>query len=105
MESIKRSFVTEDTNKIKKVHFKHPELVSENAENLVKEEYYALQEAKQELYKARERVRELEGVYEGKKKTFDDWSNLFTLEFDTHEVQYTVNKVLLSVKGDSVNIL
>lgn len=80
MKEIRSKMIVEDRSKVKAVHFKYPEMMNENAQEEIKNDYNELLSLEEELYSAREVVRELE-----KKKKFEEKTLLCTLEFETSE--------------------
>ena len=64
--------IVEDRSKVKAVHFKYPEMMNENAQEEIKNDYNELLSLEEELYNAREVVRELEKKLAEKKKKFDE---------------------------------
>ena len=85
MKEIRSKMIVEDRSKVKAVHFKYPEMMNENAQEEIKNDYNELLSLKEELYNAREAVRELEKKLTEKKKKFDEKTSLCTLEFETSE--------------------
>ncbi len=90
---------------IEKVIFKFPELVTSNAEDLIKKEYYTLRHTEEKLQEARALVRSLEGELNTLRKTFEGKSQLFDLVFNTTSKEVQSHKCNVSIKGDSVHIL
>lgn len=85
MKEIRSKMIVEDRSKVKAVHFKYPEMMNENAQEEIKNDYNELLSLEEELYNAREVVRELEKKLTEKKKKFDEKTLLCTLEFETSE--------------------
>lgn len=78
----------EDKSRIKNVVFHYPNLMSENADEEIKEEYYKIQEFEELLDSARENVRHLESTIKELKNSFSSKASLFTLEFVEMEVEH-----------------
>ena len=85
MKEIRSKMIVEDRTKVKAVHFKYPEMMNESAQEDIKNDYNELLSLEEELYNAREVVRELEKKLTEKKKKFDEKTLLCTLEFETSE--------------------
>lgn len=85
MKEVRSKMIVEDRTKVKVVHFKYPEMMNENAQEEIKNDYNELLSLEEELYNAREVVRELEKKLTEKKKKFDEKTLLCTLEFETSE--------------------
>ena len=85
MKEIRSKMTIEDRTKVKAVHFKYPEMMNENAQEEIKNDYNELLSLEEELYNAREVVRELEKKLTEKKKKFEEKTLLCTLEFETSE--------------------
>lgn len=85
MKEIRSKMIVEDRTKVKAVHFKYPEMMNEGAQEEIKNDYNELLSLEEELYDAREVVRELEKKLTEKKKKFDEKTSLCTLEFETSE--------------------
>lgn len=85
MKEIRSKMIVEDKTKVKAVHFKYPEMMNENAQEEIKNDYNELLSLEEELYNAREVVRELEKKLTEKKKKFEEKTLLCTLEFETNE--------------------
>lgn len=78
----------EDRSRIKNIVFHYPNLMSENADKEIKEEYYKIQELEETLASARTNVRNLESEIKNLKNSFNSKTNLFTLEFEDKEVEH-----------------
>lgn len=85
MKEIRSKMIVEDRTKVKAVHFKYPEMMNESAQEEIKNDYNELLSLEEELYNAREVVRELEKKLTEKKKKFEEKTLLCTLEFETSE--------------------
>lgn len=81
-----------DTTKIKRVVFKEPELMAPDAEEQIKKEFYYLKDLESRLHKLRNKVIELEDEYKNKKDSYNRKSALFTIEFETKEVEKTIGE-------------
>lgn len=101
METIHKVNIV-DRTKIKSIRFKFPELMGTDALNVIKDEYYVLMDAKEELYEARERVRFLEKRYDRIKKEWDAKKDMFDIEFESTEKEVKTQKSYLTINGDLV---
>lgn len=101
METIHTVHV-EDKTRIKSIEFKFPELVSKDAEQLIKKEYYELIATRNELQHAREEVRRLEKLYN---TLFQEWEakrDLFDIEFESTEKEVKTTKSYMTINGKTV---
>lgn len=78
----------EDRRKIKSVQFKYPQLFNENAELEVKLLHLELLTLEDNLESTRQLVRNMENELKIKKDNFHTLSSMFTLEFETKEVEH-----------------
>ena len=101
MEKIHKVKVV-DYAKIKRVTFKHPELMGKNAEKRVKSEYIALLNVKEKLYAAREEVRRLEKKYDTLEKNWNAKKEMFDIEFESTEKEVKTEKSNLLLNGKLV---
>lgn len=105
MKEIRSKMTIEDRTKVKAVHFKYPEMMNEGAQEEIKNDYNELLSLEEELYNAREVVRELEKKLTEKKKKFDEKTLLCTLEFETSEkevVNYESYVLFKSMGNDTL---
>lgn len=82
----------EDKSRIKKIEFKYPEILSPDAEKLLKDKYYELQQLQQKLSDTRMLVVSLEESVAEKKKFFNDLSELVNIEFETVHKEHIFQK-------------
>ena len=101
MEKIHKVKVV-DYAKIKRVTFKHPELMGKDAEKMVKLEYIELLNVKEKLYAAREEVRKLEKIYGTLEKNWNSKKEMFDIEFESTEKEIKTQKSYLTINGDLV---
>lgn len=101
MEKIHKVKVV-DYAKIKRVTFKHPELMGKDAEKMVKLEYRELLDVKEKLYAAREEVRRLEKKYDTLEKNWNAKKDMFDIEFESTEKEVKTEKSNLLINGDLV---
>ena len=101
MEKIHKVKVV-DYAKIKRVTFKHPELMGKDAEKMVKSEYRELLDIKEKLYAAREDVRKLEKLYGTLEADWNAKKDMFDIEFESTEKEVKTQKSYLTVNGDLV---
>lgn len=108
MKEIRSKMIVEDRTKVKAVHFKYPEMMNESAQEDIKNDYNELLSLEEELYNAREVVRELEKKLTEKKKKFDEKTLLCTLEFETSEkeiVNYESYVLFKNMGNDTIRSL
>lgn len=105
MEERKTILHIEDKTRIKKVHFKHPKLVSSVAEAYIKDTYYQLLNKKEELNEAREKVRYLEKEIIEMEKEFKIITSDCTIEFETTDKEYTTRESDMMIKGHGNDII
>lgn len=98
METIHKVKVV-DYAKIKRITFKHPELMGKNAEKMVKLEYRELMDVKEKLYAAREEVRRLEKKYDSLQKAWDAKKEMFDIEFECTEKEVKTEKSNMTING------
>jgi hypothetical protein len=98
MEKIHKVKVV-DYAKIKRITFKHPELMGKNAEKMVKLEYRELMDVKEKLYAAREEVRRLEKKYDSLQKAWDAKKEMFDIEFECTEKEVRTEKSNMTING------
>lgn len=101
MEKIHKVKVV-DYAKIKRVTFKHPELMGKDAEKMVKSEYIELLDVKEKLYDAREEVRRLEKKYDTLEKNWNSKKDMFDIEFESTEKEVKTEKANLLLNGKLV---
>lgn len=101
MEQIHKVKVV-DRTKIKDITFKNPELMNIDAFRLVKNEYYALIKAQNELYEARAKVRELEKKFKAMEDAWNAKKDMFDIEFESTEKEVKTQKSYLTINGDLV---
>ena len=92
----------EDKTKIKHIHFKFPHLMQTNSEQEIKWEYEKLCAKKNELYSARDRVRELEKECTRLEKEWEAKKSLFDIEFESYEKEVTTTKSYMTINGKTV---
>lgn len=101
METIHKVKVV-DYAKIKRVTFKHPELMGNDAEKMVKLEYRELLDVKDKLYAAREEVRRLEKKYDTLEKNWNSKKDMFNIEFESTEKEVKTEKSNMLLNGKLV---
>ena len=101
METIHKVKV-EDETKIKSIKFKFPELVSNNAEQIITKEYYELIATKNELQYAREEVRRLEKLYNTLYQEWEAKRDLFDIEFESTKKEVKTTKSYMTINGKTV---
>lgn len=80
---IKETLQIKDTNKIKDIHFKHPELMSKSAKNRIKKLFYNIYKTQRILHEERDKVIKLEIKLKTLQKEFNTLSCLFDIEYET----------------------
>lgn len=105
MEERKEIIKIHDKKVIKSIIFKYPELMKDNSEELIRKEYSDIIALEEELFKQREKVRELETLLDNKKTEFNTKSILFDLEFDSSEKEITLYKANVMIQGYGNDIL
>ena len=98
MEKIHKVKVV-DYAKIKRVTFKHPELMGKDAEKMVKLEYRELLDVKEKLYAAREEVRRLEKKFGTLEKNWNAKKEMFDIEFESTEKEVKTTKATFGLKN------
>lgn len=101
METIHKIKVV-DYAKIKRVTFKHQELMGKDAEKMVKLEYRELLNVKDKLYAAREEVRRLEKKYDTLEKNWNSKKEMFDIEFESTEKEVKTEKSNMLLNGKLV---
>lgn len=99
-----QKLVITDSSKIKKVHFKYPDLLNEDAEIIIKNDYANLMSLKDKLHEYRTRVIELEKAVTNAEKAFREKTHSCTLEFETYEKEYktTVSNLFIGGQGNDI---
>ena len=82
----------EDRTKVKEVIFKYPTLMSNDAEERIKDDYKTLLDLEEKVYSKREELRALEEKRDKHKSEFDNQKHLFTLIFETKTKEVIKNK-------------
>lgn len=100
-----QTLLIEDTKKIKSINFKFPNLMSSNAEGIIKRYYQSLLDLKDQLQDCRTKAWELEEKIKEAEKEFRDIASLCTIEFETYSKEYKTNSSGLYIKGQGNSIL
>ena len=93
--------IVEDKTRIKKVILKKPELMASDAEDLIKAEYYIIQNMENDLADLRMKAIELEKKLAKAKQEFRDKSSLFELEFETKNIDYHTEECNMIISNSS----
>lgn len=103
MENTQKLVIT-DSSKIKRVHFKYQDLLNEDAENIIKQDYSNLMALKDKLQEYRTKVIELEKEVTRAEKEFREKTHSCTLEFETYEKEYktTVSNLFIGGQGNDI---
>ena len=104
MEKVEKLVVT-NTRKIKSVTFKFPDIVSSDAEEIIKKDYQTLIELKDKLQEYRTKVREAEKEVAEAETAFKEKSHGCTIEFETSEKEYVSRQSSMLIKGQGNAIL
>lgn len=104
MEKVQTLVIT-NTRKIKKVHFKFPDIMSSDAEEVIKKDYQNLVELKDKLQEYRTKVMETETKIAEAEKAFREKSHGCTIEFETSEEKYVSRQSSILIKGQGNDIL
>lgn len=104
METVQKLVVT-NTRKIKSVTFKFPDIVSSDAEEIIKKDYQALIDLKDKLQEYRTKVIEAEKAVAEAEKAFREKSHGCTIEFETSEKDYVSRQTSILIKGQGNDIL
>lgn len=99
----KKQIITSINDKIiEKVIFKYPELMTSNAEELIRKEYSNILALKEELLNTRDKVRALEKELKEKEEVFRNKQEWFTLEYETKTKEYITRECGIVHNGDLV---
>ena len=98
--------IVEDKSKIKEVVALQPQYMASNFSQLVKKEYEDIQSMKSELANLRMRANELETEIKIREDKFRDLSHLFTLKYETKNIEHSTNECSMSIinRQDARNI-
>lgn len=77
----------EDRSRVKDVKFEYPDLMNDNARDLIIKEYHDILDTELSLDVARNSVRYLERRLKEQKEKFESIKKLFTLEFEEKEIE------------------
>lgn len=77
-----------DKSIIEKVEFKYPELMTSNAEELIKKDYYSLLELEEKLSELRMKVIQYESLLEEKRKEFSEKTSNCNIIFGTKTKEF-----------------
>ena len=91
--------------KIASVKFKFPALMDANAEQMVIDCHASFIMAKNALYDARDKVHELEEVFEAAKKAWTQMQELAEIEYEVEEVEVDApkrNSLMFKGYGNSI---
>ena len=104
MEKVQTLVIT-NTRKIKKVHFKFPDIMSSDAEEVIKKDYQNLIEHKDKLQECSAKVTETEKKVAEAEEAFREKSHGCTIEFETSEKEYVSRQSSILIKGQGNDIL
>lgn len=105
MESIVEVIKVEDKTRIDKVTFNNPELMSDNAEDLIKKKYTRLVGIEESLQRARQEVRSLEEKYDKAKEEWNRLKTCFTYTHPTRDKEVLKNHCDMVIKGHGNDII
>lgn len=105
MEEVKEIIVSTDYSKIKKVVFKYPFMVNENAENIIKDKHNAIEFTKNQLSKFRQKVLDIEQELKVLQEEFRDITRDCHIEYETYNKEHTTRKSSLFISGQGNDTL
>ena len=88
-----------DKNKISKITFKFPNLMSSDSEESIKRMYQDILETKNLLHEARHAVRCFEEDLKIKESKFSELLNIVDIEFESKEIEGSTNKSNIMIKN------
>ena len=77
--------------KIKSVRVKYKELFAEDIEEKVISLYNSIEETKEDIYKLRVKIRELDSILKGKQRMFNDIKDIIDIEYEKEEFEEIKN--------------
>lgn len=95
----------EDKSRIDKVTFLYPDLMCENAEEVVKERYNRLMNTERSLQEARYKTRSLEEEYKKAQAEWNQIKPMFTYTHPTTEKKVINNTCDMVIKGHGNDII
>ena len=101
----KEILIVEDKSRIERVIFKHPELMSSNAESLIREKYNRLLGIKASLNESRINIRNLEEELKEAEKEWDSISKMVTLTHPSRPKEYHKEKCSFGIRGHGNDII
>jgi hypothetical protein len=103
MEKVQKLIVT--TKEIKSISFKFPDIVSPDAEEIIREDYRSLTKLQDQLQEYRTKVIEMEKAVASAEKAFKEKTHGCTIEFETIEKEYVSRQSSIFIKGQGNDIL
>lgn len=85
----------EDKSSIKKINLLYPNIMSENAEDIIKNIYNREVQIKDKLWELRQEIYSLEGELKELQKFKSSIQDLYTIEYDIKEIDEIKNEVFL----------
>lgn len=104
MENKQKITIT-DTSKIKKVEFKYPFMVNEDAERIIKEKHLKIVFMERQLRRAKQEVIDLEQEFNKLKEEFKDITKDCKIEYETYDKEYTTRESSLFIAGQGNDTL
>ena len=101
----KELLIVEDKSRIEKVTFKHPELMSSNAESIIREKYNRLLNIKASLSDARLNVRIYEEELKEAEEEWNSISSMVTLTHPSRQKEYHTEKCSFGIRGHGNDII
>lgn len=95
----------EDKSRIESITFMYPNLMSNNAETLVKEVFNKIKEKEREIQNLRQQQRGLEEELNKLRDTWNNMSKWFTYTHPVKEKDYIIDKCSIIVKGHGNDII
>lgn len=104
MENKQKITIT-DTSKIKKVEFKYPFMINEDAERIIKDRHQLLKNKEAQLKKAKQEILNMEQEINSLREEFKNITRDCKIEYETYDKEYTTRKSSLFIAGQGNDIL
>lgn len=101
----KHKITITDTSKIKKIEFKYPFMVNEDAERIIKEKHQYLKNKETQLKKAKQEVINIEQEVLSLKEEFKNITKDCKIEYETYDKEYITRKSSLFIAGQGNDTL
>lgn len=93
------TIITQDYNKVKRIIFKNPNLMSGNAEQQIKDTYNSIINIKKEIAQWRQNIREAEAKLNELNEFLKSMSGLYEVEYETIKKEVTTEKAGFIITG------